>query len=78
MTSWRRASFAAAILGGGLLAAAPIPAAAAHAIIGESNRQIASTIPANGHLNPVGCFYSVVFTNWDLASWVDGLASMLD
>lgn len=25
-----------------------------------------------------GCFYSVVFTNWDLASGVDGLASMLD
>src|ERR1035437_912433 len=54
MTSWRRASFAAAILGGGLLAAAPIPAAAAHAIIGEPNRQIASTIPANGDLNPYG------------------------
>jgi hypothetical protein len=54
MTSWRRASFAAAILGGGLLAAAPIPAAAAHPFIGESTRQIASTIPANGDLNPYG------------------------
>jgi hypothetical protein len=56
MTSWRRAAFVAAILGGGLWAAAPIPAAASQAFIGEleSTRQIASTIPANGDLNPYG------------------------
>ena len=56
MTSWRRASFVAAILGGGLWAVAPITAAAAQAFIGEfeSTRQIASTIPANGDLNPYG------------------------
>jgi hypothetical protein len=56
MTSWRRVSVAAAIFGGGLWAAIPIPAAAAQAFIGEfeSTRVIASTIPANGDLNPYG------------------------
>jgi hypothetical protein len=57
MTSRRWASFVAAALGGGLWAAAPVSAAAeAHTFMGEfeSTRQIASTIPANGDLNPYG------------------------
>ncbi len=57
MTSWRRSSFVAAILGFGLWAAAAIPAAAAtHTFIGEfeSTKQIASTVPADGDLNPYG------------------------
>jgi hypothetical protein len=57
MTSRRRASFVAAMLGFGLWAAAAIPAAAAtHTFLGEfeSTRQIASTVPANGDVNPYG------------------------
>jgi hypothetical protein len=57
MSSWRRASLVGAILGGGLLAAAPVSVAAApHAFIAEfeSTRQIASTVPAIGDLNPYG------------------------
>lgn len=56
MTSWCRASFVAAILGGGLWVAAPVSAATgAHAFTGdESTSQIASTIPAKGDLNPYG------------------------
>jgi hypothetical protein len=57
MASWRRVSLVAAIFGGGLLAATPMPAAAAtHGFIRqfESTRQIASTVPTNGDLNPYG------------------------
>lgn len=57
MISWRRALLATATLGVGLWLAVPISAAAAeHGFIGEfeSTQLIASTIPANGDLNPYG------------------------
>jgi hypothetical protein len=57
VTSWRRALLAAATLGVGLWLAVPMSAAAAEeAFIGEfgTTKQIASTIPANGDLNPYG------------------------
>lgn len=57
MTNWCRASLVAATLAAGIWLAVPISAAAAaHAFIGEfaSTTQIASTIPANGDLNPYG------------------------